>query len=278
MLPNTVQDRLSEQITYSNPALTFTETIGGVMRLNDKVALISGGSRGQGEAEARLFSKEGASVVIGDILEDEGKKVAAEINDAGGRALFVKLDVSSESEWEHAIGETILKFGKLNILVNNAAITLTASLEDTTVEQWDAIMAVNARGVFLGTKHAMPRMREAGGGSIINISSTAAIKGNPRVAAYATSKGGVRLLTKSTALQGAVDNIRANSIYPGSIYTGMSAETLNTPEGLNRALALTPLGRIGSVEDVAYGALYLASDESSFVTGSELVIDGGRSA
>ncbi len=249
------------------------------MRLNDKVALISGGARGQGEAEARLFSREGASVVIGDILEDEGKKIESEINEAGGRALFVRLNVASESDWESAVRETVLRFGKLNILVNNASITRGTRLEHTTVEEWDEVMAVNARGVFLGTKHAIPRMREAGGGSIINISSTAGLEGSKgQSGAYATSKGGVRQLTKTTAIQHAEDYIRANSIYPGAIDTEMNAAAFSTPEGRAEAIALAPLGYIGTVEDIAYGALFLASDESSYMTGAELVIDGGRTA
>jgi len=249
------------------------------MRLNDKVALISGGARGQGKAEARLFSREGASVVIGDILEDEGKKVEAEINEDGGRALFVRLNVASESDWESAVRETVLRFGKLNILVNNAAIDRGTRLEHTTVEEWDEVMAVNARGVFLGTKHAIPRMREAGGGSIINISSTAGLVGSKgQGGAYATSKGGVRQLTKTTAIQHAEDNIRANSIYPGAIDTEMNAAAFGTPEGRAKAIAHTPLGYIGTVEDIAYGALFLASDESSYMTGAELVIDGGVTA
>ena len=249
------------------------------MRLNDKVALISGGARGQGEAEARLFSREGASVVIGDILEDEGKKVETEINEAGGRALFVRLDVASESDWESAVRATVLTFGKLNILVNNAAIDRGTRLEHTTVEEWDEVMAVNARGVFLGTKHAIPRMREAGGGSIINTSSTAGLVGSKgQSGAYSTSKGAVRLLTKTTAIQHTQDNIRANSIYPGAIDTEMLAAYIATPEGRAAAIARAPLGYIGTVEDIAYGALFLASDESSYMTGAELVIDGGRTA
>jgi NAD(P)-dependent dehydrogenase (short-subunit alcohol dehydrogenase family) len=249
------------------------------MRLNDKVALISGGARGQGKAEARLFSREGASVVIGDILEDEGKKVEAEINEDGGRALFVRLNVASESDWESAVRETVLRFGKLNILVNNAAIDRGTRLEHTTVEEWDEVMAVNARGVFLGTKHAIPRLREAGGGSIINISSTAGLEGSKgQSGAYSTSKGGVRQLTKTTAIQHAEDNIRANSIYPGAIDTEMNEDAFSIPEGRAEAIALVPLGYIGTVEDIAYGALFLASDESSYITGAELVIDGGRTA
>ena len=248
------------------------------MRLEGKVAFISGGSRGQGAAEAKLFAKEGASVVMGDILEDEGRKLEAEINESGGRALFVKLDVTSESDWQEAVGQTVRTFGKLDVLVNNAAIYSRVRLEDTSVEEWDRIMAVNAKGVFLGIKHSIPEMRRAGGGSIINISSTAGLVGSPRGSAYTASKGGVRLLTKSTAVQCAADGIRANSIHPGPIDTDMIAENIGTPEGLAQSVARVPLGRVGSVDDVAYGALFLASDESSYMTGSELVIDGGVTA
>ena len=248
------------------------------MRLVGKVALISGSARGQGEAEARLFAKEGASVVVGDVLENQGKKVEAEINETGGRALFVTLDVASESDWENAIRQTVQTFGKLDVLVNNAAIYRRVLIEDTTVEEWDEVMAVNAKGVFLGTKHAIPEMRKAGGGSIINISSTAGLVGSPRGSAYGASKGSVRLLTKSTAIQYAKDGIRANSIHPGPIDTEMIAANIGTPEGLAASLGRVPLGRIGTVDDVAYGALFLASDESSYMTGSELVIDGGATA
>ena len=248
------------------------------MRLEGKVVFISGGSRGQGAAEAKLFAKEGASVVMGDILEDEGKKLEAEINESGGRALFVKLDVTSESEWQDAIAETVRTFGKLDVLVNNAAIYSRRSVEDTTVEEWDRIMAVNVKGVFLGTKHSIAEMRKVGGGSIINISSTAGLVGSTRSSAYTASKGGVRLLTKSTAVQYAGEGIRANSIHPGPIDTEMIAENIGTPEGLAQSVARVPLGRVGTIDDVAYGALFLASDESSYMTGSELVIDGGVTA
>ena len=248
------------------------------MRLDGKVALISGAARGQGAAEARLFSREGAAVVLGDILEDPGRQVEAEINETGGEALFLRLDVSSESDWERAVAETLARFGKLNVLVNNAAILRSTPIEHTTVEEWDTVMAVNARGVFLGTKHAIPAMREAGGGSIINISSTAGLVGSRQGGAYGASKGGVRLFTKFAAIQHAKDGIRANSIHPGPIDTEMIAHVIGTPEGRAASQARVPLDSIGTVDDIAYGALFLASDESSFMTGAELVIDGGFSA
>ena len=201
------------------------------MRLEGKVVFISGGSRGQGAAEARLFATEGASVVMGDILEDEGKRLEAEINESGGRALFVRLDAASESDWQDAIRQTVQTFGKLDVLVNNAAIYSRAPIEQTSAEEWDNVMAVNARGVFLGTKHSIQEMRKSGGGSIVNISSTAGLVGNTRGGVYGASKGAVRLLTKSTAVQHAGEGIRANSIHPGPIDTDMIADNIATPEG-----------------------------------------------
>ena len=248
------------------------------MRLERKVTLISGAARGQGETEARLFAQEGASVVLGDILESEGEAAAAAIRESGGKAQFVALDVTSEADWISAVRFTVETFGRLDILINNAAIYSRTNIVDTDIEEWRRIMDINMTGVFLGTKHAVPAMRESGGGSIINISSTAGLVGSARGSAYGASKGGVRLFTKYTAIQHAPDGIRANSIHPGPIDTDMIADNISTPEGRAESLGRVPLGRIGTVMDVAYGALFLASDESSFVTGSELVIDGGITA
>jgi 3alpha(or 20beta)-hydroxysteroid dehydrogenase/cyclopentanol dehydrogenase len=245
------------------------------MRLENKVALITGGSRGQGATEARLFAKEGAAVVIADILEDQGKQLEAEINESGGRALFTRLDVTSEEDWQRAIRETVAAFGKINILVNNAGIYARVAIVDTTLEDWNRIMDINSTGVFLGTKTVIPAMQDAGGGSIINLSSTAGLVGSARGSAYGASKGSVRLFTKYTAIQHATDRIRANSIHPGPIDTEMIADNLSTEEGRAASISRVPLGRVGTVDDVAYGALFLASDESSFMTGAELVIDGG---
>ncbi len=252
------------------------------MRLANKVALISGGARGMGAVEAKLFAKEGAKVIIGDMLEAEGRKVEAEINEAGretgGECVFVPLDVSNEDAWQRAVNEAVSRFGKLDILVNNAGIYRAHVVEETTVAEWDQVMDINAKGVFLGTKYAIPEMRKAGGGSIVNISSVAGLVGSRETTAYTASKGAVRLLTKSTAIQYASEGIRANSIHPGTIETpmteGLLANEAHRADRMNR----TPIGRLGQPEDVAYGALYLASDEASFVTGSELVIDGGRTA
>ncbi len=231
-----------------------------------------------GAVEARLFAQEGCRVAIGDLREDEGQKVEAEINETGGECLYLRLDVTSEASWQAAIAATVARFGKLDILVNNAGIYRTERVEETSVELWDQVMEINSKGVFLGTKHAIPELRMAGGGSIINISSTAGLVGSNMAAAYSASKGAVRLFTKATAIQYAQDGIRANSIHPGIIQTDMTAALLADPNQYQERLDRTPMGRIGKPEDVAYGALFLASDESSFMTGSELVIDGGRTA
>ena len=247
------------------------------MRLEGKVALISGGARGMGAAEAKMFAREGAKVVIGDVLEEEGRQTEAEINETGGECIFVPLDVTDESQWETAVSETVARFGRLDILVNNAGIGGRAKVEDTTLELWDRVMDINAKGVFLGTKAAIPQMRKSGGGSIINISSIWGMVGSGSSAAYHASKGAVRLFTKSTAIQYAKESIRANSIHPGPIATAMT-EFRADRELNQRFMDSTPMGRWAQPEEVAYGALYLASDESSFVTGSELVIDGGWTA
>ena len=248
------------------------------MRLQGKVALISGGARGQGAVEARLFAQEGAKIVIADLLEDAGRQVEAEINETGGECLFLPLDVTSETNWQEVVAATLARFGQLDILVNNAGIYRTERVEETSPELWDQIMDINAKGVFLGAKAVIPEMRRNGGGSIINISSVAGLVGSQMSAAYGSSKGAVRIFTKATAIQYAADGIRSNSIHPGIIETPMTAHLLADDEQYRERLGRTPLGRIGRPEDVAYGALYLASDESSFVTGSELVIDGGRTA
>lgn len=248
-------------------------------RLDGKVAIISGGARGQGAAETKLFAQEGARVVFGDVLDDQGKKVEAEVRELGGEATYIHLDVTREADWQAVVKTTLARYGRLNILVNNAGILIRKSIEETTVEDWDRIMAVNAKGVFLGTKHAIAPMRRSGGGSIINISSTAGLVGSlDGSASYTATKGAVRLLTKSTAVQYAKDGIRCNSVHPGPIDTPMIQDTLNDPVRLERRMRRLPLGRVGTPEDIAYGVLYLASDESSFVTGTELVIDGGTTA
>ena len=248
-------------------------------RLEGKVALISGGARGQGAVEARMFAEEGASVVIGDILDEQGRRTEAELQELGYNVTFVHLDVTSESDWDAAVQAAIGAYGKLDILLNNAGILIRKNIEETTEEDWDRIFSINAKGVFLGTKAAIPAMRENGGGSIINISSTAGLVGSPNgSASYTATKGAVRLFTKSTAIQHAREGIRCNSIHPGPIETDMISDTLNDPANLALRMQRLPLGRVGKPSEIAYGAIYLASDESSFVTGSELVIDGGTTA
>jgi NAD(P)-dependent dehydrogenase (short-subunit alcohol dehydrogenase family) len=232
-----------------------------------------------GAVEARLFASEGAKVTLGDILEDEGRKLEAEIHATGGEALFVRLDVAREGDWQTAVEATVSRFGKLDILVNNAGISGRGRVEDTPVAEWDRVMEVNAKGVFLGTKVAIPAMRQSGGGSIINISSQLGLVGTDHSSPqYQASKGAVRLLTKATAIQYAKEGIRANSVHPGPIVTPMTEAARADPERYNLMLSRIPLGCYGQPEDVAYGVLYLASDESRWVTGSELVIDGGWTA
>ena len=248
-------------------------------RLEGKVILISGGAKGQGATESIMFAGEGAKIIIGDILDDEGLKVESQIRELGGDATFVHLDVTQESDWGNAVKTAISSYGGLNVLVNNAGILIRKSIEDTTVEDWDRIMSINAKGVFLGTKAAIPALREAGGGSIINISSTAGlVSSSSGSASYTATKGAVRLFTKSTAIQYAKDGIRCNSVHPGPIETDMIHQSITDPNAMALRMEKLPMGRLGKPEEVANGVLYFASDESSFVTGSELVIDGGSTA
>jgi cyclopentanol dehydrogenase len=226
-----------------------------------------------------MFVREGAAVVLGDVLDDEGKKVEAEIRANGGKATYVHLDVTRDADWRAAVATAEQAYGKLNVLVNNAGILFRASIENTTEAEWDRIMAVNVKGVFLGTKCAIPALRRAGGGSIINISSVAGLVGGPQnTAAYSATKGAVRIFTKSTAIQHAKDKIRSNSVHPGPIATDMIKDSLENKDAWEQRLRRLPMGRVGTAEEVAYGVIYLASDESSYMTGSELVIDGGTTA
>ena len=246
-------------------------------RLDGKVAFISGGARGMGAEEARLFAQQGAKVAIGDIIEEDGRKVEAEINAAGGECLFVRLDVTSEANWQDAIAATVSRFGALHILVNNAGIGGVGGLvEDTSVEDWELVMDINAKGVFLGTKAAIPEMQAAGGGSIINISSQLGIVATDNTSPmYHASKGAVRILTKSTAIQFAPDGIRANSVHPGPVNTAMTERRREDPEAFALMRSRIPLGRFAEPIEIANAVLYLASDESGYVTGSEVVVDGG---
>ncbi len=249
-------------------------------KLDGKVALISGGARGQGAAEAKRFVEEGAKVVFGDVRDAEGKTVEEAIRSVGGGAVYVHLDVANESDWQNAVRTATGQFGKLDVLINNAAIVIPrVPIDERTVEDWDRVMAVNARGVFLGTKHAIPAMRRAGGGSIVNLSSVAGIgQSLHQEPAYAASKGAVRIFTKVTASQHAADRIRCNSVHPGPIDTEMLHSAMTDPAVLERRLQRVPLGRMGTVDEVVAVVLFLASDDSSYVTGSEFVVDGGALA
>ena len=249
------------------------------MRLYGKVAIISGGARGQGAAEARMFAREGAKVVFGDILDEEGKKVEAEINELGGDATYVNLNVADEDAWRAAVETAVERYGKVDILVNNAGIAVWTPGDEATVEDWDRVMEINAKGVFLGTKAVIPEMRKAGGGSIVNISSISGMIGQTTLhPAYNASKGAVRILTKSTAIQYARERIRANSVHPGPVMTEMTAHGWRDPERRKLAEQRTPLGRYAEADEIASGVLFLASDESDYITGAELVIDGGVTA
>jgi 3alpha(or 20beta)-hydroxysteroid dehydrogenase len=249
-------------------------------KLDGKVALISGGARGQGAAEAETFAREGARVVFGDVRDAEGQKVEATIHANGGQAVYVHLDVTDEVDWQDAVETAMGRYGKLDILINNAAIVIPrVPIEERTAEEWDRVMAVNAKGVFLGTKYAIPAMRRAGGGSIVNISSVAGIgQSLHQEPAYAASKGAIRIFTKVTASQHAKDGIRCNSVHPGPVDTEMFHSAFQDREALERRLQRVPLRRMGTVAEIVSVVLYLASDESSYMTGSEVVIDGGALA
>ena len=249
------------------------------MRLEGKVAIISGGANGMGAEECRIFAREGAKVVIADILEEEGKQVEAEIAEAGGDAVFVRLDVTSEEDWAAAVEATVARYGKLDTLVNNAGIARPHTPEGLRVEDWDDLMNINAKGVFLGMKHAIPEMQKAGGGSIVNISSISGIVGQPHVhMAYNASKGAVRIVTKSAAVQYAQDGIRVNSVHPGMMPPMRSSIAAQRPGSRDALIASVPMGRAGRREEVGNAVLFLASDEASYITGAELVVDGGFTA
>ena len=246
------------------------------MRLQGKVALISGAANGMGEAEAKLFAQEGAKVVVADLLEAEGRQVVADITAAGGEARFVRLDVTSEEDWQEVVGTTVAVFGHLHILVNNAGISGSFDPDIMSITAWDRLMAVNAKGVFLGMKCAIPAIQKAGGGAIVNISSISGFAGQDYVhMAYNASKGAVRIMTKSAAVQYAKDGIRVNSVHPGVMPPMRTSRGTADPARRAQMLAQVPLGREGRREEVAYAVLFLASDEASYITGTELVVDGG---
>jgi len=254
-------------------------------RMPGKVALVTGGASGIGAATATAFAEHGASVVVTDVNDNLGHAVVDKIKANGGEAIYLRLDTTDEEQWIAAIAETVAKYGRLDVLPNIAGIAdrqpdnkNIQKIENASVESWNKVFAVNSTGVFLGVKHAIAPMRAAGGGSIINISSIYGIVGSKGGAAYHSSKGAVRTFSKSAAIQYADDNIRVNSVHPGFVDTPLTAPAHDDPEMAAPRLAATPLGRFGVPEDIAMGCLFLASDESAWMTGSELIIDGGMLA
>jgi NAD(P)-dependent dehydrogenase (short-subunit alcohol dehydrogenase family) len=252
-------------------------------RLQGKVAIITGASLGLGRATAVRMAEEGASVAVLDVLDPEGKALAAELTGRSLAARFWHCDVKNEAQVTQVIADVVKHFGRLDILVNNAGVSgASKPTHELSEAEWDWVQAINVKGVFFCTKHAIPHLRRAGGGSIINLSSIYGLVGAPDVPPYHASKGAVRLMTKTDALLYAADRIRVNSIHPGFIWTPMVEKHLaasgDVAAGRKAVDALHPLGHMGEPDDIAWGAVYLASDEAKFVTGSELVIDGGYTA
>lgn len=255
------------------------------MRLEGKVALISGAAAGVqgklmgfGGAAAWMFAKEGAKVVLGDIKDDMGQETVTQLRDNGFDATYVHLDVTKEQDWIDAVKATVTAYGKLNVLVNNAGTGAQQRVLETTEAIWDAQMDVHAKGAFLGTKHAIPEMRKAGGGSVITISSINGLIGSPTSTAYHAAKAANRLFTKSAAIQYAKENIRVNSVHPGYAWTPLTEQNFGIQAQYDERVARVPMGKMCYADDIAHGLVYLASDESSYITGAELVIDGGVTA
>lgn len=252
-------------------------------RVKGKIALVTGGASGIGRGSALLLAKEGATVVVSDIQDDMGKDTVGTIKKAGGDAIYLRHDVANEDAWVSVIGEIKSRFGKLHVLVNNAGIAVAGPILTMTLADWRRQESINLDGVFLGVKHGVPLMKESGGGSIVNISSVAGLKGSANLAGYCATKGGVRLFTKAAAMEFAGDGIRVNSVHPGIIETpiwlgivpGAGLPGANAPDLDMIAQNAVPLAKKGVPDDIAAGVLYLASEESRYVTGSELVIDGG---
>ena len=248
------------------------------MRLNGKVAIITGASKGLGLDVAKLFAKNGSKVVITDVNDYDGLLETNKIQNQGDKASYFHLDVTSETDWSHLVSKVIKEFGKIDILVNNAGVYHRGNLDSTEISDWDRVFSVNAKGVFIGTRAVLPEMKKQLKGSIVSISSIAGIIGSKQSVAYNSAKGAIRLFTKSVAVQYADQGIRANTIHPGPMETGMLNELFNTKEESEARRKGIPLGRFATVRDVSNGVLFLSSDEASLITGSELVIDGGWTA
>ena len=249
------------------------------MRLEGKVALISGGARGMGEEEAKLFAREGAKVVLGDVLDEAGQEVAAAIKATGREAIYRSLDVTNEADWASAVEAAESEWGRMDILVNNAGVTTYSKGDQDSLEDFDRCHEINSRGTYLGVRASIPAMRRAGGGSIVNISSISGLVGQRHVhAGYNASKGAVHIMSKSLAVQHAAAGIRVNSVHPGPIKTDMTRESWTDPETKGRTERVVPLGRYGQPVDVANAVLFLASDEAAYITGAEIVVDGGYTA
>ena len=255
------------------------------MRLKGKVALLTGAAAaiegelmGFGGAAAHLFVREGASVVLTDIRDELGERAAAALRASGAEARYMRLDVTSEANWKQVVDAVMATYGRLDILFNNAGVSFPMKVEEITVEIWERELGVHAKGVFLGTRTAIPAMRKGGGGSIVNTSSVMGIVGSPTSPAYSAAKGAITVFTKSAALQYAKENIRINSVHPGYADTPLTAKRFSDPAVREALIQRTPMGRLGTAMDIAQGVLFLASDEASWMTGSELVIDGGMTA
>lgn len=256
-------------------------------QVSGKVAIVTGGASGIGEACAETLAREGASVLITDIDDTLGKGVVERITKAGGKAHYLRHDVRDEAAWSGVIEEAEKRYGRLDIMVANAGIGIMSPIATMTLADWQRQQAINLDGVFLSIKHSIPAIKRAGGGSIVLMSSVAGLRGAPGLAAYSATKGGVRLLAKSVALEHAADNIRCNSVHPGiiatpiweKIPTGAEGNRRNAPiDPRERAAATVPLPRVGEAQDIANGVLFLCTDAGNYITGQELVIDGGMTA
>ncbi|KPN94692.1 SDR family NAD(P)-dependent oxidoreductase [Lysinibacillus sp. ZYM-1] len=247
-------------------------------RLNGKVAIITGAAMGMGASEARLFAQEGAKVIATDVQIEALNNLVKEIKENGGDIIGLSHNVTSEDEWKAVIAEAVKAYGKVDVLVNNAGISSPKTIANMEMDEWNKVMDINLNGCIIGMKYVIPEMQKAGGGSIVNISSIGGIVGMAGTSPYTAAKGALRVLSKSAAVEYGKENIRVNSVHPGIIVTPMTAPTMEEGGALPFYKTYTQLPYFGAPEDVAYGVVFLASDESRFMTGAELVIDGGWTA